>query len=109
MAWFAGRDSLLNKILNRNAGGAVGEQPHDLVNGQGTGYFAGGGAAHSIADQVDAVLEGVSESIFVGGSLAAPIGNRRSRIVNDSRGQMETPIAQCTRDSGKRWPAHPYS
>ena len=73
------------------------EQAQHLVHRQGAGDLPGRGAAHAVTDHIDAVLDGETECIFVGRALAAAVGNRRSRVVDDSRGQKQTPIAQFTR------------
>src|SRR5579859_4439504 len=45
---------------------AFGDQLEDFVDGERAGDFAGGGAAHSVADDVDAVFDGVAEGVFIG-------------------------------------------
>ena len=66
---------------------AAREQTKHLVHGQRTGYLPRRCAAHPVTDDKDAILNGISECIFVGRTLAAAVGNRRSHIVNDRRGQ----------------------
>src|ERR1035441_4010492 len=94
-----GEDGLVDHFLERHVGSAAGEQAHEFIDSEGTGYLPGRRAAHAVADEIDAVLSGVAECIFVGEAFAAPVGYRRSRIVDDSRGQLETPLAKFTRVS----------
>ena len=98
----AGKDSLIrggDGLLGFGREGiclrAVGERPHHLADGEATGHFASGGAAHSVADDVHSVLHGIAERILVGRALATAVGKRRGRVVGDSRSQEKTPVAQC--------------
>lgn len=61
-----------------------GDQPEELIDGQGAGDFTGGGSAHAVADDVHAMLDGVAEGILVGTAFAAPVCHSGSGISHDS-------------------------
>ena len=67
------------------------DQAEDFFNGQGAGDFAGCGSAHAVADQVDAVFDGVAEGVFVGGALAATIGKCSCGKTRDSGSHKTSP------------------
>ena len=80
-------DSLFGVVQQRVGPVTAGEQPHHFVHGQGAGNFACSCAAHSVAHNIDAVLNGKAECILIGRALAAKIRDRRGRIVCNNRGQ----------------------
>ena len=86
-------DGPLSKFRHcgRIASGRALELRHHLVHGQRTGNLPSRRAAHAVAHQVHPVLDGKPEGVFVGWSFAAAVGDRRSREVNNSRGQVKLP------------------
>jgi hypothetical protein len=66
-------DGRLNRGPKRLVLRSAREQSHYLVYSQGTRDLSRGGTAHSITNEIHAVLDGVTESVFVGRAFAASI------------------------------------
>jgi len=75
------------------------EQAQYLVYRQRTGNLSRSRAAHAVADEIDPVLDRVTECVFIGGALATAVGSRRSRKVDDSRSQGSLSSASVYTDS----------
>ena len=71
----------------------MGQQPKNLVDGNRAGNFSRSCSAHPVANQINARLDGEAVGIFIRGSLAPAVGDRRSRVPDDSRGQEKPPQA----------------
>ena len=63
------------------------QKAHHLIHCDGTGDLPCRRAAHAVANNIDSVLDGEAECIFVGRTFAAAIANRGSRVIDYSRGQ----------------------
>lgn len=68
----------------------VGEEAEDFLDGEGAGDLAGSGSAHAVADDINAVLDGVAEGVFVGGALSTPVGDGCCGVAKDG-GRHGTP------------------
>ncbi len=75
---------------------ALGDQAENLIDGERAGDFTGSGTAHAVAYDVDAMFDGVSESIFIGRTLAATIGNSGGGMAQNGGGQRSLPESKFT-------------
>ena len=88
-----GADGLFGRLGQRHspvrtpALRAAAKQAQHLIHRDGAGNFTSRGSAHAVADDVDSILDGEPECVFVGRALAAAVGSRRSRVADYSRGQ----------------------
>ena len=82
-----GADGLFDSLFERNALITAAEGRSTSPTASGACNLAGRGATHAVADNIDSVLGGDAEGIFVGRAHAAAIGNRRNRVANFGGGQ----------------------
>jgi hypothetical protein len=68
--------------------GTIHIQPQHFIDSQTAGNLSGCSAAHAVANHVNTGLNGKPEGVLIRRTLTSAVGDRRSRISHNSRGQM---------------------